>query len=145
MHKKEAEKQSPWETVVSLKNRLLLPVKFMKCLSLCLIIQSEVKGLKVFPEAASQHLLLFLADLTLPPVRLVRNIKDGFTGQYLPAEKSKNGQYQPEAPSSLYSTPARELSSASPEEGLPILLTLFIPFSLAQSVISTILSESYSS
>lgn len=102
MHKKEADKQSPWETVVPLKNRLLLPVKFINCLFLCLVIQSEVKGLKVFPEAASQHLLLFLADLTLPPVRPVRNIKNGFTGQHLPAEKSKNGQYQPEALSSLF-------------------------------------------
>lgn len=64
-------------------------MKFIKCPSLCLVIQSEVKGLKVFAEAASQGLLLFLADLTLPPVRLVWNIKDGFTCQNLPAERAQ--------------------------------------------------------
>lgn len=99
------------EDCIFLKNRLLLlPVKFIKCLSLCLVIQSEVKGLKVFPETASQGLLLFLADLTLSPVRLVGNIKDGFTGQDLPAERpqSQNKQYQSEPP---YHSLARALLS----------------------------------
>jgi hypothetical protein len=91
MHKKEAEKQSPWETATT--------SCAYKVPSLCLVIQSEVKGFKVFPEALSQDFLLFLADLTLPPVRLVRNIKNGFTGHYLSTEKSQrsqNGDYSPQ-------------------------------------------------
>lgn len=61
-------------------------MKFIKRSSLCLVIQSKVIGLKVFLEAASQGLLVFLTDLTLPPVRFTRNIKDGFTGQDLPSK-----------------------------------------------------------
>lgn len=67
-------------------------MKFIKRSSLCLVIQSKVIGLKVFPEAASQGLLVFLTDLTLPPVRFTRNIKDGFTGQDLPAERAQRSQ-----------------------------------------------------
>lgn len=51
---KRGRKTVPMGDCSFLKNRpLLLPVKFIKCRSLWLVIQSEVKGFKVFPEAAS--------------------------------------------------------------------------------------------
>ena len=50
---------------------LLLPVKFIKSCSLCLIIQNET----CWTDS------LLLPAPTVPPARLVRNIKDGFAGQ----------------------------------------------------------------
>lgn len=135
MHKKRGRETVPMGDCIFFKNRLLLlPVKCIKCLSLCLVIQSEVKGLKVFPETASQGLLLFLANLTLPPVRLVRNIKDGFTGQDLPVERpqSQNKQYQSEP--SYYSLARALLSITQRRHTHP--LTLLYTISLAMSVTS---------
>lgn len=121
-------------------------MKFIKCPSLCLVIQSEVKRFKVFAEAASQGLLLFLTDLTLPPVSLVRNVENGFTGQYLPAKRVRRKMWiapetHPVPCSSPAGSPRQHLRSMQTSYSLHCSLTLTDISAVFSIKITAILSD----